>query len=231
MFTYHTTPQRLLIRDLPLCDQPLYRLRRQGVEALSSAELVAALLQTPDALALAQELLVRFGGLQALAYATLEELQDVTGIGPARAAQIHAALSLGRRLLWEARDERPQIRSAADVGALLLAEMGLLEREELRILILDTKNRVQKIVTLYTGSLHMLVVRVGELFQEAVRLNAASIILVHNHPSSDPTPSPEDVQITRKAVEAGRLLNIDVLDHIIIGKDRYVSMKERGELR
>lgn len=230
MHTYTPTSPRLLVRELPLSDQPLYRLRCQGVDVLSSAELVAALLQTPDALALAQELLVRFGGLQELAYASLEELQAVTGIGPARAAQIHAALSLGRRLLWESRDEKPQIRSAADVGSLLLAEMGLLEREELRILILDTKNRVQKIVTLYTGNLHMLVVRVGELFQEAVRLNAASIILVHNHPSSDPTPSPEDLQVTCKAVEAGRLLSIEVLDHIIIGGQRFVSLKERGQM-
>lgn len=231
MSIYTPTHPRLLIRDLPLSDQPLYRLRRQGVSALSNVELVAALLQTPDALALAQELLIRFGDLYHLAHATLEELQGVMGIGPARAAQLSAAFSLGLRLLWESREEQPQIRSSSDVATLLLAEMSLLEQEELRVLLLDTKNRVQKVVTVYTGSLHAAVIRAGELFQEAVRCGAASLILVHNHTTGDPTPSSEDKQLTRTAVEAGRLLNIEVLDHIVIGNDRYVSMKERGELR
>lgn len=231
MSIYTPTHPRLLIRDLPLSDQPLYRLRRQGVSALSNAELVAALLQTPDALALAQELLIHFGDLYHLAHATLEELQGVTGIGPARAAQLSAAFSLGLRLFWEGREEKPQIRSASDVATLLLAEISLLDQEELRVLILDTKNRVQKIVTLYTGSLHSAVIRAGELFQEAVRLNAASLILVHNHTTGDPTPSSEDKQLTHTAVEAGRLLHIEVLDHIVFGKDRFVSMKERGEVR
>jgi len=231
MHTYTPAPTRLLIRDLPVSDQPLYRLRRQGTSALSNAELVAALLQTPDALSLAQELLIRFGDLYHLAHATLEELQAVMGIGPARAAQLHAAFSLGLRLLWEGREEKPQIRSCGDVATLLLAEMSLLDQEELRVLLLDTKNRVQKTVTVYTGSLHSAVIRAGELFQEAVRLNAASVILVHNHTTGDPTPSSDDKQLTRIVVEAGGLLNIEVLDHIVIGKDRYVSMKERGELR
>jgi DNA repair protein RadC len=230
MSIYTPTFPRLLVRELPLSDQPLYRLRRQGTSALSNAELVAALLQTPDALSLAQELLVRFDGLYHLAHATLEELQGVEGIGPARAAQLHAAFSLGLRLLVASRVEKPQIRSAADAALLLLAEMSLLEREEVRVLLLDNRGRLQRMVTVYVGTLHSVAIRVGELFQEAVRLNAASLILVHNHPAGDPTPSPEDGTVTRKVAAAGHLLHIELLDHLVIAGNRYVSMKERGEM-
>lgn len=230
MSIYTPTSPRLLVRELPLSDQPLYRLRCQGTHALSNAELVAALLQTPDALSLAQELLVRFNGLSPLAHATLEELQGVAGIGPGRAAQLHAAFSLGLRLLACSRAEKPPIRNAADAAALLLAEMSLLEREEVRVLLLDNKHRLQRIVTVYVGTLQFVAIRVCELFQEAVRLNAAALILVHNHPAGDPTPSPEDGTVTRKVAEAGRLLNIELLDHLVIAGNRYVSLKERGEM-
>ncbi|RME57237.1 MAG: DNA repair protein RadC [Caldilineae bacterium] len=226
--TYRTTQTRLLVRDLPLMDQPVYRLHRQGAAALSTAELLAAVLQTPDALALAQELLARFGGLAALVQAAPEELQAVPGIGPARAARLQAALVLGLRLLAEEHPDRPQVATPAEAAALLLPDMGRLPREELRTLLLDTRNRVRKVVTVYVGSVHTVTVRTCELFQEAVRLNCAGLILAHNHPSGDPSPSPEDVRFTEKSVEAGRLLQIQVLDHLILAGTRYVSLKEWG---
>jgi DNA repair protein RadC len=217
------------MRDLPLTDQPLYRLRVEGTKGLSNLELLAALLQTPDALALAQELLVTFGGLASLSRASVEELQCVHGIGPARAAQLHAAFALGLRLLAACGEERPQIRTPGDVAALLQAEMGLLPQEELRAVLLDTRNRLCRIVTIYIGSLNTVVVRMGELFREAIRLNCASLILVHNHPSAEPSPSPEDILVTRHAVETGHLLDIEVLDHIILAGNRFVSLKEQGQ--
>ncbi|MCA9869972.1 MAG: DNA repair protein RadC, partial [Anaerolineae bacterium] len=142
--------------------------------------------------------------------------------------QIKAALELGRRLLVTAPHERPQMRSPADAANLLMAEMSLLPQEHLRTVLLDTRNRVLSIPTIYVGSLNTAQVRVGEMFREAIRANCAGMIVVHNHPSGDPTPSPEDVQVTRMIVEAGSLLNIDVLDHLIIGRQRFVSLKERG---
>ena len=150
------------------------------------------------------------------------------GIGEAKAAQIKAALELGRRLQLAAPNERPQIRGPEDVANLLMLDMGLLEQEHLRTVLLDTKNNVLRVVNVYTGSLNTAVVRVGEVFREAIRANCAAIIVVHNHPSGDPTPSPEDVQVTETLVAAGKLLDIEVLDHVVIGRNRYVSLKERG---
>jgi DNA repair protein RadC len=142
-------------------------------------------------------------------------------------AQLQAALELGRRFLISSPDDRPQVRSPEDVYALLI-DMGFLSQEELRTLLLDSKNRVIRIPTIFVGSVNTSVFRTGDLFREAVRAGCASVIVVHNHPSGDPSPSPEDVAVTRQIVEAGKLLNIDVLDHLIIGQTRYVSLKERG---
>jgi DNA repair protein RadC len=135
---------------------------------------------------------------------------------------------LGRRLLVAQPQDRMQVRSPADIANLLMLEMGLLEQEHLRTVLLDTKNYVLRVSTVYTGSLNTAVVRVGEVFREAIRVNCASIIVVHNHPSGDPTPSPEDVRVTEMLVDAGKLLDIAVLDHVVIGRNRYVSLKERG---
>lgn len=123
---------------------------------------------------------------------------------------------------------REQITSPADVAALLMVEMSHLDQEELRVVALDTKNRVQDITTVYKGSLNSAQVRIGELFKQAIRLNSAAIIVTHAHPSGDPTPSPEDILVTRQIIEAGTLLDIAVLDHLVIGRGRYVSMRERG---
>jgi DNA repair protein RadC len=160
--------------------------------------------------------------------AGFEEVKGLHGIGPAKAAQIKAAIELGRRLTVEAPEERPAIHSPGDAAALVQYEMSALEQEELRVMLLDTRNRVLDIVPVYRGSLNSSQVRVGELFKDAIRRNSAAVIIVHNHPSGDPAPSPDDVALTRAIVEAGKLLDIEVLDHLVIGRGRYVSLKERG---
>lgn len=220
---------RRRIRELPLFVQPGYRLSWNGAEYLSTAELLALLLQAGDGVDLAADLLTHFGSLEALRKATLRELEAVAGIGPTRAAAITAALELGRRLC-QPRPEQPQVRSPQDAVE-LLQEMGWLEQEELRVLLLDTKCRVLRIVTIYVGNVSCAVVRIAELFREAIRDQSVAVILAHNHPSGDPTPSPEDVNVTRRIIEAGKLLDIEVLDHLVIGRERWVSLKERGLLK
>jgi DNA repair protein RadC len=150
------------------------------------------------------------------------------GIGEAKAAQIKAAIELGRRLTLESPEERPTINSPADAAALVIYEMSALEQEHLRILLLDRRNRVLEIEEVYRGSVNSSQVRVGEVFKAAVRKNASALIVIHNHPSGDPTPSPDDVAVTRAIVQAGKLLDVDVLDHLVIGQGRWVSLKERG---
>jgi len=221
-----------MIRDLPVDLRPRERIIYTGAGSLSNAELVAIILRMggrgENVIRMAERLLSQFGGLPGLAQASFDELCHVHGIGTAKAAQIKAALELGRRLMATAPHERPQVRSPADVANLLMLEMGLLEQEHLRAVLLDTKNVVLRVANVYAGNLNTAVVRVGEVFREAIRANCASIIVVHNHPSGDPTPSPEDVRVTEQLVEAGRLLDIEVLDHLVIGRNRYVSLKERG---
>jgi DNA repair protein RadC len=221
-----------MIRDLPVDLRPRERMLYAGPSALNTAELLAIILRVgnrnENVIRMAERLLVDFGGLTGLAQASFEELCAAHGMGKAKATQIKAALELGRRLLAAAPQERPQVRNPVDVANLLMMEMGLLEQEHLRAVLLDTKNYVIRVVTVYAGSLNSAVVRVGEVFREAIRANSAALILAHNHPSGDPTPSPEDVRVTEMIVEAGALLDINVLDHLIIGRNRYVSLKERG---
>jgi DNA repair protein RadC len=152
------------------------------------------------------------------------------GIGAAKAAQIKAAIELGRRLALEAPEERPTVNSPTDAAALVAYEMSALEQEQLRIILLNTRNQVMDIVEVYKGSVNTSQVHIGELFKAAIRRNAAALIVVHNHPSGDPTPSPDDVAVTRSIIQAGKLLDVDVLDHMVIGQGqgRWVSMKERG---
>lgn len=220
------------IADLPRADRPRERLLTYGAGALSNSELIAIVLRVGGAgqnvIRLSESLLARFGGLPGLARAGLGELTQVKGVGEAKVAQIKASLELGRRLLATSPEERSQIRSPADAANLVMAEMGMLEQEHLRVILLDTRNRVLAISTIYIGSLNSSVVRVGEIFRAAIRRNSAAIIVVHNHPSGDPTPSPEDVAVTKQIVEAGRLLDIELLDHIVVGQGRFVSLKERG---
>lgn len=221
-----------MIRDMPLMERPRERFMQVGPRAMSTTELLAITLRTgvggENVLRLAERLLAHFDGLSGLARATVRELMAVKGIGPAKAVEVKAALELGRRLLAAAPEERPRVTSPGDAANLLMTEMMLLEQEQLRVILLDTRNYVLDVHTVYQGSLNTSVVRVGELFRHAIKDNAAAIIVTHNHPSGDPAPSPEDVHVTRQIVRAGKLLDIELLDHIIIGRQRYVSLKERG---
>ena len=216
------------VNDLPAAERPRARLEHYGSGALATSELLAVLLGTPQQVHDAERLLASLEGLPGIAQANWTELCDQPGIGPTCTARIKAALELGRRLLVAAPSEKPMVRSPADAANMLMPEMGLLDQEELRVVLLDTRNRVIAIPTVYRGSLNSAAVRVGEVFKDAIRMNAASILVCHNHPSQDPSPSPDDVQVTRMIVEAGTLLNIDVLDHIIVTRQRFVSLKERG---
>jgi DNA repair protein RadC len=221
-----------MMRDLPVDLRPRERLAQYGAGVLNNAELLAIILRVggrgENVVRMAERLLSQFDGLAGLAQAGFDELCHQHGMGEAKATQIKAALELGRRLQATSPHARPQITGPADVASLLQLEMSLLEQEQLRAVLLDTKNYVQRVATVYSGSLNSAVVRVGEVFREAIRANSASIIVAHNHPSGDPTPSPEDVRVTQLLVEAGRLLDIEVLDHLVIGRQRYVSLKEQG---
>jgi len=221
-----------MIRDMAEHDRPRERLQKVGAGAVSTAELLAIVLRTgtggENVLRLAERLLAEFGSLPGLSRASITELMNVKGVGEAKASEVKAALELGRRLMTSAPEERPVVSSPADAANLLMSEMMFLEQEHLRLILLDTRNRVLKTPTIYVGSLNASVVRVGELFRAALKANAAAMIVAHNHPSGDPSPSPEDIRVTRQLVDAGRLMDIEVLDHVVIGHQRFVSLKERG---
>jgi DNA repair protein RadC len=225
-----------LIRDLPSDERPRERLKHYGAANLSNAELLAIIWRTGSSgkeresvLSVAQRALGEFGSLAGLAKAALPELCRLNGVGEVKAIELQAALELGRRLAVAVPEERPVIRSPREVVNLVSSEMSLLDQEELWLLLLNTKNQVLAIRRVYRGTINSSSVRVAELFRAAIRENAASIIVAHNHPSGDPTPSPEDVRVTTDAVRAGELLEVDVLDHVIVGsRERWVSLKERG---
>ncbi len=181
-----------------------------------------------NAVQVGQRLLRTFGGLAGLHRAPFDELCQQHGIGEAKAAQIKAAIELGRRLGLESPEERPVINIPADAAALVAYEMAALEQEHLRVILLDTRNHVLEVVEVYKGSVNSSQVHVGELFKAAIRRGATAMIVVHNHPSGDPTPSPDDVAVTRAIIQAGKLLDVEVLDHMVIGQSRWVSLKERG---
>jgi DNA repair protein RadC len=220
------------IMDLHESERPRERLAKLGPQVLTNAELIAILLRVgvkgENAVAVGQRLLKKFGGLTGLHRAPFSDLINEHGLKKAKASQIKAAIELGRRLTLESPEERPTINSPADAAALVQYEMSALEQEHLRVMLLDRRNRVLETVEVYKGSVNSSQVRVGELFKEAVRKNASAIIVIHNHPSGDPTPSPDDVAVTRAIVQAGKLLDVEVLDHLVIGQGRWVSLKERG---
>jgi len=223
---------RRTIRDLPASERPRERLAARGAAGLSAAELVALVWGSGErgrsAVDLASEALVRHEGVSGLARATELELARIPGVGAAKAARLTAAFELGRRAVTDWPAGRWTIRSPRDIADRLVLQMGRLEREELRVVILNTKNVVLRVATVYVGNVSSSLVRVGELFRDAVRLDAAAVILVHNHPSGDPTPSPDDLHLTAEALAAGRLLDVDVLDHLVVGADAYVSLRDRG---
>jgi DNA repair protein RadC len=220
------------IGELPPDERPRERLALRGAAGLSAAELIGLVWGSGgsgrSSVDIATDALARFDGLTGLARATDVELARVPGIGPARAAQLAGAFELGRRLLADWPSGRWTIRAPRDVADRLILQMGRLEREELRVILLNAKNQVLRVSTAYVGNVSSSLVRVGELFRDAVRTDAAGVILVHNHPSGDPTPSPDDLHLTAEALAAGRLLDIDLLDHLVIGHDAYVSLRDRG---
>ncbi len=220
------------IREMPLPERPRERLSARGASGLTAAELIGLVWgsgsRAANAVALAEDALARFDGLAGLAHASGPELESIPGVGVARSAQIIAAFELGRRQLADWPTGRWSVRGPRDVADRLVLQMGRLEREELWVVLLNTKNVVLRVVPVYRGNVSASLVRVGELFQDAVRLGASGVILAHNHPSGDPTPSPDDLHLTAEALAAGRLLDIELLDHVVVGHDAWVSLRDRG---
>ena len=219
------------IHDLPEDTRPRERLARLGASALSDAELIAIILRSGargiNVIDMATDLMRYYRSLDRLARASFTDLQQHHGIGEAKAAQIQAAIELGRRVMRADPENRPRADSPETVAQLLMSELAYAEQEHVKVVLIDTRNGVIATPTVYVGTLNTTSIRRGEIFREAIRQNAAAIIIAHNHPSGDPTPSPEDVILTRRLVEAGKMLDIEVLDHLILGHGRWVSMKER----
>jgi DNA repair protein RadC len=218
------------MKDLLPDDRPREKLRQHGAAALGDNELIALVIgngsRRGNALSVANAVLAAHGGLHELARCMPDELVTIAGIGPARAAQIVAALELGRRTLAHAPGARPQIRNSADAAAYLMPRYGARGVEQLGILLLDGKHRVMRAAVLAVGTLNSSVVEPRDVFREAAIGGATAIVIFHNHPSGDPTPSPDDLAVTRRLVAAGSLIGIDVVDHLILGDARYCSIKE-----
>lgn len=223
---------RLTIKEMPADERPQEKLKLRGPASLSTGELLAIILRTglpgETVVDVAQRLLVTYGGLLGLSRADYATLCKERGLGEVKAAKLLACVELARRLALERPEERFRVRSPEDVAILVSSEMAALDQEELRVVLLNTKNEVVRVVTLYRGSVNAAQIRVAEVFKEAVRQNAPSLVIVHNHPSGDPTPSPDDVAVTRELVAAGKLLDIEVLDHLVIGDGRHVSLRRKG---
>jgi DNA repair protein RadC len=223
---------RPTILDLPGGEHQRERMRDVGAGALSNGELLAILLRTgtpaENVLELAARILTRFDGLAGLARAGHADLCELYGFGEAKAAQLLAAVELGRRVQLAAHPDRPIISSPQDVADLVSGDMANFEQEHFRVLVLDTKNHVLASPDVFVGSVNSTMIRTAEVFREAVRRNAPGIIIVHNHPSGDPAPSNEDASVTREIIAAGKTLDIEVLDHIIVGRKGHVSLKEKG---
>ena len=223
---------QVFIREMPADERPRERLARYGPEALATAELLAILLRTgtaqQSALGLANQLLSRFGSLRAIAVAPVEELSSLPGIGLAKAAQLKSAFELGKRLAVAGEPARPLVKSPADAANLVMEDLRHRDKEHFQALFLDTRNRVTAVTTISIGSLSQNVVHPREVFKQAIARSSAAMIVCHNHPSGDLSPSEEDRALTNRLVEAGKLLGIPVLDHIIIGAEGFLSLKERG---
>ncbi|MCA1057884.1 DNA repair protein RadC [Rossellomorea aquimaris] len=223
-----------MIRDFPQDERPRERMIQSGAASLSNQELLAILLRTgtksESVLQLSNRLLTHFDGLNLLKDASLEEITKTKGIGLAKAVQIMAAVEFGRRISNLAFDDRYSIRSPEDGANYVMNDMRFLAQEHFVCLYLNTKNQVLHKQTIFIGSLNASIVHPREVFKEAFRRSAASIICIHNHPSGDPTPSKEDIEVTKRLVECGRIIGIDILDHLIIGEKKFISLKEKGYL-
>lgn len=221
-----------ILKNLPKAERPRERLESLGPKSLSVQELLAIVLRLGtrgvSAVELANRLLSKFGNIKAIAQASIEELSSVEGVGRAKAISIKAAFELGVRLAVFNDTERIIIKKPEDVYLLLREEIRLLSQEIFKVVILNTKNQVIKTETVTIGILNTNIIHPRELFRSAIRSNAHSVILIHNHPSGDPEPSKEDVFITKRLVDAGHIVDIEIEDHIIFGEGKFVSMRERG---
>lgn len=217
------------IHDMPSAERPRERLLHQGPDALSTAELLAIILRTgtqqENVLQLAGRMLAQYNGLAGLSRIPADELAQIKGVGHAKATQVVAALELGRRASVVQPEERPRIIRAAD-AARLVQDMGHLQQEHIRVMLLDSSRRVIAIPTVYIGTVNTSVLRISEIYREAILRNSPALIIAHNHPSGDPMPSPEDIDLTRTLVAAGNLLDIQVIDHLIIGQTGWKSLRE-----
>src|SRR5213595_1355725 len=229
-----STKDALMIRDFPQDERPRERFMQNGPQSLSNHELLAILLRTgskeESVLQLSNRLLTQFEGLRLLKSASLEEMTEIKGIGQAKAIQVLAAVELGRRVANLAYNERYIIRSPEDGAKYMMNDMRFLTQEHFVCLYLNTKNQVIHKHTVFIGSLNASIVHPREVYREALKRSAASIIALHNHPSGDPAPSREDIEVTKRLAECGKIIGIDLLDHLIIGENKFVSLKEKGYL-
>jgi DNA repair protein RadC len=214
------------LKLLPVREQPAFRVAKDS-DACSLAELLAVIIGGSNQIETAERLLAQFGTIQKIAQAHINEIGKVQGVSNLTALRLKAALALGRKLL-QPEDERPCIHSPGDAAQILMPMLAHREQEYMVVMPLDTRNRMLDVVEVYHGSLNSSMVRIGELFKPAIQRNAAAILIAHNHPSTDPSPSPEDISVTRAVVQAGKLLDVSVLDHLVIGLSRWVSLKEKG---
>ncbi|ACL70174.1 RadC family protein [Halothermothrix orenii] len=223
---------RYTIKELPEEERPREKLIKHGARALSNAELLALIIRTGNkkrtAVELSQDILNFFGGLEALNDISVEEITRINGVGLAKGAQIQATVELSKRLFKAGKDNRPVVKSPGDVAELVMPDMRYLKQEVFKIILFDIKNQLIAISEISRGGLSSSIVHPREVFKEAIRRSSAAVILVHNHPSGDPSPSDEDINVTRRLVDSGKILGVDVLDHIIIGDGVYLSMKKEN---
>jgi len=223
----------MTIHDLPISERPRERLLKFGAESLSAQEILALILGRGIAgesvMVTAQRLLSRFGSLKGIASASIEELSQVRGIGLAKAAQLKAALELANRLeAYSEASEKPVVKTPEDVANLVRGRLKGKKREHFLAILLDSRSRLIKVSEISVGSLDTSIVHPREAFKEAISASAASVIFVHNHPSGDPTASEDDIELSKRLIQAGEIMGIDVLDHIIIGGKDYLSLKRQG---
>lgn len=214
------------LKHLPIREQPAFRVAKDS-DACSLSELLAVIIGGSAQIEIAELLLAQFGTIQKIAQAHVNEIAKVKGVSNLTALRLKASLALGRKLL-QPEDDRPTIHSPGDAAQILMPMLAHREQEYMVVMPLDTRNRMLDVIEIYHGSLNSSMVRIGELFKPALQRNAAAILIAHNHPSTDPSPSPEDVSVTRAIVQAGKLLDVSVLDHLVIGLSRWVSLKEKG---
>ncbi|WP_112181492.1 RadC family protein [Paraliobacillus zengyii] len=226
------TSIHVTMKDVPKQDRPRERLIELGASHVSNQELLAILLGTgtreESVQDLAQRVLMHFEGINLLRESTFEELTAIKGIGMVKAVLILAAIELGKRMNQLKPQERYVIRSPEDGANFVMEEMRLLNQEHFVCLFLNTKNQIIHRQTVFIGSLNASIVHPREVYREAVKRSAASIICVHNHPSGDPSPSQEDIQVTKRLAECGKMIGIELLDHLVIGDQKFVSLKEKG---